>query len=126
MKLTSNIIADFVKDFDLEVYEFGVCFDAIVNFNLPDQNFNLQTEVHLESALSSKIDTICLLNPIVALYRMPIFFNEVNHQFLYLYRKGLIITGSMTGIGAYSVSIFPRSRYCNPKTLEELKARKFN
>ena len=126
MKLTSTILFDFVNDFKLEVYEFGVCFDAIINFNLPVQNFNLQSEVSMEPSLSYMIDTVYLLNPVVTKYRMPAFFNDANHQFRYLHHKGLIITGNMVLLGAYSVSIFPRSHNCTQKTYDELRAKKLN
>ncbi|MEO5893648.1 MAG: hypothetical protein ABIQ31_25565 [Ferruginibacter sp.] len=126
MKLTSTILSDFVSDFKLEVSEVGVCFESIVNFNLPMQNFNLQTEVHMESVLSNGIDTIYLLNPVIEIYKMPIFFNDVNHQFLYLTRTGLVITGNMPMLGAYSISIFPKTKICTTKTFYELKAKKLN
>lgn len=126
MKLTSTILFDFIHDFELEVTEFGVCFDAIINFNLPTQNFNLQSEVHMESALSNGIDSIYLLNRLVEDFKMPTFFNDVNHRFLYLSHTGLIITGTMPLTGAYSVSIFPKSAYCSQQTFDELKGKKLN
>ena len=126
MKLTSTILFDFINDFKLEVSEFGVCYDAIINFNLPMQNFNLQSEVHMQAVLSYRIDTIYLLNPAIETYKMPTFFNDVNHQFLYLNRSGLIITGNMPLFGAYSVSIYPKSPSCSQKTYDELKAKILN
>ena len=126
MKLASTILSDFVSDFKLEVSKVGVCFDAIINFNLPNKNFNLQSEVYMEPALSKDIDTIYLLNPIIEAYRMPVFFNDINHQFLYLNRTGLVITGNMPLVGSYSVSIMPKSHGCTPETLEELTAKKLN
>jgi len=126
MKITSSILSEFITDFGLEMTEAGVCFDAIVNFNLPMQNFNLQSEVHMESLLSGNFDTVYLLNPVVALYKMPTFFNDVNHQFLYLNKTGLIITGSMPLFGAFSISMFPKNTTCSQKTLNELRAKKFN
>ncbi|MEP7143629.1 MAG: hypothetical protein ABI707_12195 [Ferruginibacter sp.] len=126
MKLTSTILFDFISDFKLEISEFGACFDAIINFNLPMQNFNLQSEVHMEPVLSYRIDTIYLLNPAIMKYKMPTFFNDVNHQFLYLNHTGLIITGNMKLFGAYSVSIFPKSHSCTLKTFDELRAKKLN
>jgi hypothetical protein len=126
MKLTTTILSDFVQDFKLEVTEFGVCFDAVINFNLPMQNFNLQSEVHMDSVLSGCIDTIYLLNPTVEAYKMPVFFNDVNHQFLYLSRTGLVITGNMPLFGAYSVSIFPKNNGCSQQSFDELRAKKLN
>ncbi|MEP7109297.1 MAG: hypothetical protein ABI760_14990 [Ferruginibacter sp.] len=126
MKLTSTILFEFINDFDLEVSELGVCFDAIINFNLPMQNFNLQSEVHMESVLSNSIDSIYLLNPLIEKYKMPTFFSDVNHQFLYLNHTGLIIAGKMPLFGAYSVSMFPKSQSCSLKTYDELRAKKLN
>lgn len=126
MKITSSILSDFVTDFNLEVTELGVSFDAIVNFNLPMQNFNLQSEVHMESLLSNNFDSVYLLNPVVALYKMPTFFNDVNHQFLYLNKTGLIITGDMPLFGAFSISMYPKNTFCSRKTYAELMAKKFN
>ena len=126
MKLTSTILSDFVQDFKLELTEFGVCFDAIINFNLPMQNFNLESEVHMEPVLSYRIDTIYLLNPVIAKYKMPTFFNDVNHQFVYLNHTGLIITGTMELLGAYGISIFPKSQLCSKKTWDELRGKKLN
>ncbi len=126
MKRTSCILNDFVNDFKLEISDVGVCFDAIINFNLPMQNFNLQSEVHMDSVFLNKIDSIYLLNPVVEHYKMPTFFNDVDHQFLYLNKTGLIIAGNMPLFGAYSISMFPKSNSCTPKTLRELRAKKFN
>lgn len=126
MKLTSSILSDFVHDFDLEVTEFGVCFDAVINFNLPMHNFNLQSEVYMESVLAIGIDTIYLLNPIIEVNKMPTFFNDVNHQFLYLNHVGLVITGNLPLFGSYSVSLFPKTPFCTQSTFEELKAKKLN
>jgi hypothetical protein len=80
----------------------------------------------MEPVLSYMIDTIYLLNPAVIKYKMPAFFNDVNHQFLYLNHTGLIITGNMELLGAYSVSIFPKSHTCTQKTWDELRAKKLN
>ena len=74
MKLASTILSDFVNDFKLEVSRLGVCFDAVINFNFPDKNFNLHSEVHMEPGLSKHIDTIYLLNPVIEKYKMPVFF----------------------------------------------------
>lgn len=126
MKMTSTILLDFAYDFNLEVSEVGVCFDAIINFNLPMQNFNLQSEVQMESVLSKGIDTIYLLNPVISKYKMPTFFNDVNHQFLYLNHTGLIIAGNMPLFGAYSISMFPKNSRCSKKTFDELRAKKLN
>jgi len=57
---------------------------------------------------------------------MPTFFNDVNNQFRYINHKGLIITGNMELLGAYTVSIFPKSRGCTQNTYEELRAKKLN
>jgi hypothetical protein len=126
MKLTSTILTDFIRDFEMERFEFGVCFEGIINFNLPDHNFNLYSEVHMEAGLCRRIDSIYLLNPVIALYKMPTFFNDVDHKFLYLHRKGIIITGILTLIGPYSVSIFPSSRTVSQHCFDELRARKLN
>ena len=126
MKKTNAILCDFVQDFNLEISEIGVCFEAIVNFNLPSQNFNLLSEVHMESVFSNKIDTLYLLNPMVEKYKMPSFFNDVNHQFLYLNKAGLIVAGSLPLFGAYTISIIPKNYTCTEKTWNELKSKKLN
>ncbi|MEO6732098.1 MAG: hypothetical protein ABIN01_12840 [Ferruginibacter sp.] len=126
MKLTSTIFCDFINDFALETTEVGVCFDAIVNFNLPMQNFNLQSEVSIESLLSDSFDTMYLLNPVVEMYKMPTLFNDVNHQFVYAKHRGLLIVGTMALFGAYTISIIPKNDLCDPKTLNELRAKKLN
>ncbi|MBC7889849.1 MAG: hypothetical protein H7Z13_18390 [Ferruginibacter sp.] len=126
MKMTSTILSDFIYDFNLEVTEVGVCFDAVINFNLPMQNFNLQSEVHMEPVLSNLVDTIYLLNPMIEKYKMPTFFNDVNHQFLYLSNKGLIIAGQMQLFGSYSISMFPKNHRCSQATFDELRAKKLN
>ncbi|MEO7766821.1 MAG: hypothetical protein ABIS01_05315 [Ferruginibacter sp.] len=126
MKITSTILPGFINDFDIVVSEMGVCFDAVINFNLPYQSFNIQSEVHMEAVFSNSFDTVYLLNPAVEVYKMPTFFNVVNHQFIYPGFKGLIITGKMTIFGSYTVSIFPVSRSCSQKTFDELSAKKLN
>jgi|GEM_PF-3927126 len=126
MKKASTILFDFVNDFNLTISEVGVCFDAIVNFNLPMQNFNLRSEVHMASIFSNRIDTIYLLNPVIEQHKMPTFFNDVNHQFLYLNKTGLIIAGDMPLFGPYSISMFPKSNNCTSKTLRELRSKKYN
>lgn len=126
MKVTSSILFDFIADFKIELADVGMCFDAIVNFNLAMQNFNLQSEVYMESVISKSIDSIYLLNPVIAKYMMPTFFNDVNHQFIYLQHKTLIIHGNMPLFGDYSISVFPKSRKATPFTLAELRAKKYN
>ena len=127
MKLTSTILTDFIRDFEMEKFEFGVCFEGIINFNLPDHNFNLYSEVHMEASLCRRrIDSIYLLNPVIALYKMPTFFNDVENRFLYLHKKGIIMTGILQLIGPYSVSIFPSSRPVSQYCFDELRARKLN
>ncbi|MCW3092328.1 MAG: hypothetical protein JWP81_3397 [Ferruginibacter sp.] len=126
MKVTSTILPDFINDFNMEVFEMGVCFDAVVNFNLPFQSFNMESEVHMEAMLSGSFDTVYLLNPDIKIYKMPTFFNMVNHQFIYPKFKGLIIAGNMPIFGRYTVSIFPTSQFCSEQTLNELKAKKLN
>ena len=90
------------------------------------QNFNMQSEVHMEALFSDRVDSIYLLNPAILKYKMPTFFNDVNHRFLYLSKTGLIITGNLELVGAYSVSIFPKSDRCTQKTWDELRAKKLN
>ncbi|MEJ7586748.1 MAG: hypothetical protein WKI04_04220 [Ferruginibacter sp.] len=80
----------------------------------------------MESVLANGIYSIYLLNPLIEVYEMPTFFNDVNHQFLYLNRTGLVITGTMPLAGAYSISIFPKSRTSTDKTYYELRAKKLN
>lgn len=126
MKLTSTILSDFVHDFKLQTSEFGVCFSAVANFNLPSRHFNLHTDVHMEAVLSGSIDTIYLLNPVVEAYKMPTFFNDANHQFLYLNNAGIIIIGTAQPIGMYSISIIPKSDSYTKKSFDELRGKKLN
>lgn len=126
MKMTSTILYDFIQDFDLESSEVGVCFDASIEFNTPGQKFNFQSEVLMESFLLTGIDTIFLLNPVTQIYRIPTFFNDTNHQFIYFRNKGLFIAGYTPLFGSYSVSIFPESLDCTQKTFDELRAKKYN
>ncbi|MEO7768867.1 MAG: hypothetical protein ABIS01_15665 [Ferruginibacter sp.] len=126
MKLTSTILSEFIADFKLKKSEVGICFDAIVNFNLGIQNFNIKSEVYMESGLSHNLDSIYLLNTVIARYKMPTFLNDVNHHFNYISYKALIVTGNMPLFGDYTISIFPKSRFCTPKTFAELRAKKLN
>lgn len=126
MKTTSSILFDFIQDFGLEVSEIGVCLDAVVNFNLQKQNFNLQSEVQLDSIISNRIDTVILLNKEVEKYKIPTFFNIVNNQFFYLKQRGLLISGNIIMLGDYTISIFPKSTSCSQRTFNELRAKKLN
>lgn len=126
MKTTSTILFDFIHDFKLEISEVGVCFDAVINFNLQMQNFNLQSEVHMQSFVSTRIDTVYLLNTEVEKYNMPTFFNVVNNQFFYLKERGLLIAGTMPLFGAYTISIFPKTSSCTQNTISELRGKKYN
>ncbi|MEO6548433.1 MAG: hypothetical protein ABIN94_10550 [Ferruginibacter sp.] len=126
MKVTSTILPDFINDFSIDVFEIGVCFDAIVNFNLPFQSFNIESEVHMEAMVSGNFDTIYLLNPDIKVYKMPTFFNIVNHQFIYPKFKGLIIAGNMPIFGRYTVSIFPTTQRCSDAAFYEWRAKKLN
>lgn len=126
MKITSTILCDFIQDYKLEVSEVGVCFDAIIDFNLPLQNFNLPSEVYMESVFSNSIDTIYLLNPVIELYKLPVYFNDVNYQFLYVKHRGILIAGNLPLFGTFTISIIPKCRTCTQKTFNELRAKKLN
>lgn len=126
MKSTSTIFFDFICDHNLDVSEIGVCFNAVIDFNLPTQNFNLISEVHMESFLSGRVDSIYLLNREIENYKMPTFFNEVNHQFFYVKERGLLIAGCMPVFGAYTIAIIPKSYSCCQATFDELRAKKLN
>ena len=126
MKATSTILFDFIYDYNLEVSEIGACFTALVDFNLPTKNFNLITEVHLDSFLSTRLDSIYLLNPEIENYEMPTFFNDINHQFFYLKNRGLLIAGCMPVFGAYTISVIPKSFNCSQQIYSELRGKKLN
>lgn len=126
MKTTSTVLFDFIYDYKLDVSGIGVCFNAVIDFNLPAQNFNLMSEVHIESFLSNRVDSIYLLNPVIEKYKMPTFFNDANHQFFYLKQRGLMIMGQMPLFGGYTISIVPKSYSCTQKTFDELRAKKLN
>jgi hypothetical protein len=126
MKMTSTLLFDFIGDFNLESSEPGVCFDAMVDFNITGQTFNFQSEVLIESFLLTHPDTIYLLNRITQIYKIPNFFNGVNHHFIYFKNRVLFIAGYTTLFGSYSISIFPVSGSCTQKTFDELRAKKLN
>ncbi|MEO6549495.1 MAG: hypothetical protein ABIN94_15945 [Ferruginibacter sp.] len=126
MKITSTILFDFIADFKIVRDDVGICFDSIVNFNAGARHFNIRSEIFMESIIEKSIDSIYLLNPIARKYKIPTFFNDVNHQFLYLPYKALIIDGDMPLFGNYSISIFPKSRKASQVTLAELRAKKYN
>ena len=126
MKATSSILFDFIYDHKLDVSDTGVCFEAMIEFNLPAQNFNLPSAVHIESFLFNRVDSIYLLNPLIEQHRLPTFFNDVNHRFFYLKQRGLMIAGTMPLFGAYTISIIPNSQICKQKTFDELRAKKLN
>ena len=126
MKTTSTLLLDFIQDFDIESYEGGACFNAIVDFSISGQIFRFESNVLMEAFLFNGIDTLYLLNPITRTYMLPSCFNEVNHQFIYFKNRGLFIEGYMAKYGSYSLSIFPDSITCTPKTYEELRVKKLN
>ena len=126
MKICSLPFSEFIQDFELESREFGICFSATVNFNVMMQNFCVQTDVHMEALYSGEIDTIRLLNPIIEQYKMPVSFNEVSHQFLYIHNTALLIGGHINLFGPFTISIFPRNQAVNPASLAEIKSKKLN
>lgn len=124
--MTSILLGDFIQDFNLETTEMGVCFDATIDFDIAGQKYNFHSAVLLESFLLTNIDTVYILNPISQVYKIPTFFNDVNHQFIYFKNRGLFIAAYHPIFGSYSISIFPDAGYCTQKTFNELKAKKFN
>lgn len=90
------------------------------------QNFSIPSEVQMEAVFSGDIDTIHFLNPVIEQYKMPVIFNEINHQFLYINNTGLLIAGNLPLFGPFTISIFPMGGECKPSTLIELKCKKYN
>jgi hypothetical protein len=117
---------DFVHDFNLEFTEPGVCFNALIGFNLPMHHFNLMSEVQVDAVMSGDIDTICLLNPALDAYNIPTLFNDLSHRLAYIKNRALLVFGLLPLYGAFTIAIIPKSRYCALKTYDELRAKKLN
>ena len=115
MNKTSSVLFDFIHDFNFEVEEIGACFGADIDFHTLVQKFKFYSEVHIES-FSSSINSIYLLNPLTEIYKIPTFFSDLNHQFVYFRNRGLFIAGYTALFGPYSISIFPESMCCSRET----------
>src|SRR3982750_1724131 len=99
MKTTSTLLLDFIHDFEIENFEAGACFTAIIDFNISGQKFTFESNVLMEAFLFNGIDTIYLLNPITRAYMLPSCFNAANHQFIYFKNRGLFVAGYMAEYG---------------------------
>ncbi|CAN5624122.1 hypothetical protein BH11BAC3_BH11BAC3_46180 [soil metagenome] len=126
MKTCVTHFAAFIEDFNLSDHETGVCFNAVINFNLLKQNVSVESEVYMEAVFSNEIDTIHLLNPLIGEYKMPVRFNEGNHRFLHIENTGLLVAGVLPAFGSFTMTIFPQATACNLQTLREISCKKYN
>ncbi|MEO6232585.1 MAG: hypothetical protein ABJB11_05480 [Ferruginibacter sp.] len=126
MKTCATQFAAFIDDFKLSDHESGVCFNAVINFNLLKQNICVESEVYMEAVFSNKIDTVHLLNPLIGAYKMPVQFNEGNNRFLHIENTGLLVAGELPVLGTFTMTIFPKNTPCNVRTLREISCKKYN
>ncbi len=126
MKTCATQFADFIGEFDLLEHESGVCFNAVINFNMLKQNVSVESEVYMEAIFSNEIDTIHLLNPLIGEFKMPVRFNQSNHRFLHLENIGLLVAGELPVFGNFTLTIFPQTTPCSKQAMREISCKKYN
>lgn len=79
----------------------------------------------MEAYRSSAINSVHLLNPVIAKYNLPVFFSEADNKFLHIYNSGLLISGNVPQSAPFTITIFPRNNAAD-SSAARFKNRKLN
>ncbi len=126
MKTVTKSLRHFIKDFKLEAKGRTICFDALIYFKAKEEVILLPTEVHILNIGKDAFDVLYLLHHNIALHHIPDIFDPLNEKFTYSTGKALIIKGTASFYGSYTLSIHPTNKTCSEETLKEIHSKTYN
>lgn len=118
MKSTETVLADFIRDYKLELPGEAVCFDAEIEFKTATVLKNLVCPVHIVTMESKKQSIIYLLNDELAEFGLPDTFPFDPEAFRYQPEKGLTVTDYDLLRGKFTLSIVPLTRCTDPVPMQ--------
>ena len=120
MKITTEILKDFVNDFKLESEDETICFYAVVDF-VAGITIQLLSEVHIVALQNDAKDVVYLLSPDIPKCGMPDMLTSGHLKFIYGKERGLIVEGHSPLYGGYILSICTINNLDKPATAEALQ-----
>ncbi len=117
-------IKEFIEDFQLEVKDYIICFDAVIYFTTERRYVQLPSEVMIIKGTTIAI--IHLLHPDVLKHGIPTVYNKGSERVSYRKDHGLVIHGRTSYGENYILSIHPADRDCNADTLAAIHGRIYN
>ncbi len=126
MKQESPPLISFITDNDLEQPNGVICFTAEIRFQSKRKQFKFISPVHVITITIKHMDVIYLLNPDIDKEKIKTMYTN-NKGFRYFPdNKQFEIRGNSIRYGYYSLYIIPISKFCEHKTITELRATKYN
>ncbi len=127
MKTRESLLSDFINDFNLEAaQDDAVCFDASIEFRAKGVYKKMNSEVHIITLKMTGLSVVYLLHPDIARHHIPETIPFSADHFTYLQHAALMIVDHSPLFGKYLITITPLSNACEPQTIAELRAKKFN
>ena len=115
MKTSDTVLAEFIKDFNLEVPEVGVCFNADIEFTTLSIFKKFNCEVHIITMAQKQMSVVYLLHQQLAEHGIPDVFPFDTDNFSYIKMRSLVINNYDLLRGKYSLSISPINLPVNKK-----------
>jgi len=120
MKIFSQPLRDFINDFNLNIPDEGVCFNASINFSSNILTLNLNSEVHIIHIEAKNMNVIYLLSSGIPKRSIPDMFEDHQNEFSYVFKDCLIVKGTSLSFGKYVLKIRPSGSNCSEETLAKL------
>ena len=115
MKTSDTVLAEFIKDFNLEIPEVGVCFKADIEFTTLSIFKKFNCEVHIITMAQKQLSVVYLLHQQLTDHGIPDVFPFDADNFSYNKMKCLVINSYDLLRGKYSLSISPINLPVNKK-----------
>ncbi len=115
MKTSDTVLAEFIKDFKLEVPDIGVCFNADIEFTTISIFKKFNCEVHIITMTQKQLSVVYLLHQPLAEHGIPDVFPFDADHFSYNKMRSLVINDYDLLRGKYSLCISPINLPVNKK-----------
>ncbi|MEO8771457.1 MAG: hypothetical protein ABI402_15280 [Ferruginibacter sp.] len=120
MKTGERILVEFIKDFNLEMPDVGICFTADIEFITASLFKKFNCEVHIVTVTEKQLTFIYLLHLQLAENGIPDIFPFHADNFCYNKMKDLSISDYDLLRGKYTITISPLKTALNKSEIKSL------
>ncbi|MEO5685544.1 MAG: hypothetical protein ABIQ88_23055 [Chitinophagaceae bacterium] len=122
MKAIATSIADFIREFALELRHTAICFEAMIYVYSEALTIQFKSEVHIITIAAKELDVVYILSAELGNNGFPDMFEIGRVQVVFKQRKGLLIKDTTFGNVEYSILIQPSGKDCIAPDYNEMHA----